>query len=110
MKSFKQTGIKTSHLSEDETTRKCYQCDKVLQFSPGLLFQNCDLQLLQNTRTSLIGMLQENFAAKPGFSKGTAKVQSIETCALSNTSDDFCRISRLQVPVDINSTCLRIGT
>ena len=41
-------------------------------------------------------------------SKGTGKVQSFETCAVSNTSDNFLRGFCLQVSVYIHSIYFRM--
>ena len=50
-------------------------------------------------------MSQKILLQKSDTSKGTGKVQSIKTCAISNTSDDICRVPRLWLPVYIRSSC-----
>ena len=74
VKSFKQEGKMTSNSSNDKTTRKCYRCSKASHLALKRRFKTATCGYCKSTRTPRIGRLQ-----KYDTSKGTGKVQSIES-------------------------------
>ena len=108
IKSLKQASKKTSHSSDDKSQRKCYRCGKASHLAPDCRFKTatCNYCKIQGHLETVCR--KKILSQKPGTSKGTGKVQSIETCVLSDTSHDFCRVPSLRVPVYILSTWVRM--
>ena len=86
--SIKQIGTKILHSSDGKVQRKCYQYSKTSHLTPDCRFaitaKYSDISKLYVAR---------KVCRKPCTSEGTGKIQSIETCALSNTSNDFLQSS-----------------